>query len=91
MDGEDAGVAADVAELPVGVTGEDAAAIAAEELDRPRRRGGGVGGLGDGRGGDVVEGAERGARRGGRRRGPHHGFETLAAVVRRRRRRRVAV
>lgn len=33
VDGEDTGVAAVVAELPVGITGEDAAAVAAEEFE----------------------------------------------------------
>lgn len=44
IDGEDAGLAAEVTELAVGVTGEDFAAVATEELD------GGVGGGGDGLG-----------------------------------------
>lgn len=40
MDGEDAGFAAEITKLAVGITGEDFATVAAEELD-----GGGLGGV----------------------------------------------
>lgn len=40
MDGEDAGFAAEITKLAVGITGEDFAAVAAEELDS-----GGLGGF----------------------------------------------
>lgn len=65
MDVEDAGVAADVAELAVVVPREDLAAVAANELDAIGR--GGVRRL---HGADVVERHARGGRR--RRRGARH-------------------
>ena len=64
VDGEDTGMATNIAELAVGVTGEDLAAIAAEELD------GAPGG--NGLDGDIVKGTKRSTRR--RRRGGERGY-----------------